>query len=132
MVRNFSQSAATLNLLRRFFLLSSLVVGLNSAAQAQTAPGKGYEFMTMSTFESSIKSLSQMLLAPAFQGKSKIQLEDFGGLSASKNLDKYQRNAVTITQQLEALTTAGWELVHVYPVSEMGVLTTRYLFRKAK
>jgi hypothetical protein len=86
----------------------------------------------MTTFESSTKALSQILLAPPVQGKTEIQLEDFGGISTKKNLDKYQRNALLISQQLEALTTAGWELVHVYPVSETGVFTTRYLLRKAK
>ncbi|MDO7845490.1 hypothetical protein Q5H92_03905 [Hymenobacter sp. M29] len=118
--------------LRRIFVLFGLVAGLSLTAHAQTAPPRAYEFMTMSTFESQAKALSHILLAPPFQGKADIQLEDFGGFSTSKNLDKYQRNALLVTQQLEALTAAGWELVHVYPVSEVGVLTTRYLFRKAK
>jgi len=73
-----------------------------------------------------------MIIVPPFAGKSEIQLEDFGGFSASKNLDKLQRNTLLINQQLSAITSAGWELTNVYPVAEMRGFITRYLFRKVK
>ncbi|WP_156176270.1 hypothetical protein [Hymenobacter terrenus] len=132
MARSFSRLTTNLISPQRFLLFFGLVVGLDLAAHAQTSSPKVYEFMTMNTLESQSKSLSHILLAPDFQGKSDIQLEAFGGFSTSKNLEKYKGNSLLITQQLEALTAAGWELVHVYPVSDTGVFTTRYLFRKAK
>ena len=87
----------------------------------------------MTTSESQSKTFARILIAPAFQGKSEIQLETFGGMASdARNLDKLQRNTLLVNQQLEALTGAGWELVQVYPVTDTGVLITRYLFRKGK
>ena len=83
--------------------------------------------------ESQTKAVAKILIMPAFQGKSEIQLEDFGGFSAEKNLAKLQHNTELVNQQLSELTVAGWELVQAYPFASMpGLFTTRYLFRKAK
>jgi hypothetical protein len=113
-------------------LVAILLLGITRSISAQTAPPPAYEFLTVTTFESQIKVLARIVIAPAFAGKSEIQLEDFGGFSAAKNLDKLQRNTLLINQQLSDITSAGWELAHVYPVAETGVLITRYLFRKVK
>jgi hypothetical protein len=129
MIRKFSLLPAQLHWLRPFFFLFGLVAGLNLTAQAQSSTAKGYQFLTVTAFESQVKVLSKIIVVPAFEGKSEIQLEDFGGFSTSKNVEKLERNTLLINQELEALTTAGWELVQVYTI---GTLTTRYLFRKAK
>lgn len=115
----------------RFFLLVAVLIGLAPTAQAQAAP-PAYQFLTVITLESGAKVLSKVIFSPAFQGKSEVDLEAFSGFSTTKNLEKSQRNALLINQQLEALTASGWELVHVYPIPETGTITTRYLFRKAK
>ena len=111
----------------------------NSVAHAQTAASTGvvaahgYDFLTVTSMESGAKSLAKILIVPAFQGKSEIQLEDFGGFSTEKNIAKLQHNTDLIQQQLSELTVAGWELVQTYPfISSPSLVTTRYLFRKAK
>jgi hypothetical protein len=121
-----------LSTVARFVCLVGLWIGLVPGARAQTGPPRTYEFLTMTTFESQAKVLSHIYMTPAFQGKSDIQLEDFGGISASKNMDKLQRNTTVINQQLEAITAAGWELTFVYTITETGTIGTRYLFKKAK
>ena len=116
----------------RQLLLVLLLLGVYTTAAAQTTPPRAYDFLTVLTLESGTKALSRILITPAFEGKTEVQLEDFGGLSISKNLEKAQRNTLLVNQQLTALTVGGWELVQVYPVAEAGILTTRYLFRKPR
>jgi hypothetical protein len=113
-------------------LLVLLSLGICTKAAAQNTPPRAYDFLTVMTLESGAKALSRIFITPAFEGKSEIQLEDFGGLSVSKNMEKMQRNTLLVNQQLTALTVGGWEIVQVYPVAETGVLTTRYLFRKPR
>jgi hypothetical protein len=119
-------------LLGAALLLSSPVAHAQTAAVALAA--YGYDFLTMTTVESPAKSLSKLLITPAFQGKTETQLEVFGGfVSADKNLEILQRNTQTINQQLSDLTVAGWELVEVHTISTVSnACTTRYLFRKAR
>ena len=116
----------------RLSLLMGLLTSFSPSASAQTGPTPAYQFLTLTTFESSAKAFAKIIITPAFEGKTEIQLEDFGSLSTDKNLAKLQHNTLLINQQLEALSSAGWELAQTYPVSMAGVLTTRYLFRKAK
>lgn len=119
----------------RLLLLIGLYLGFASTVQGQVAtPPRTYEFMTVSTFESSAKSLARILIAPAFQGKSDIQLEEFSlnSLYNTKNQEKFQRNTLVVNQLLESITAAGWELAHVYHFAEHEIEGTRYLFRKAK
>ena len=119
--------------LDRFLLLTGLLASFAFSARAQAAPSVGYTFLTLTTSESQSKTFARILIAPAFQGKSEIQLETFGGMASNaRNLDKLQRNTLLVNQQLEALTGAGWGLVQVYPVADTGVLMTRYLFREGK
>ncbi len=113
-------------------LLVLLSLGVCTPAAAQTSPPRAYDFLTVITLESQAKAYSRIIITPAFEGKSEVQLEDFGALSGSKNLEKIQRNTLLVNQQLTALTVGGWELVQVYPVAETGILTTRYLFRKPR
>lgn len=114
-------------------LMSSLAAQAQVAAPAGAAAARGYDFLTLTSMESGSKVLAKILIVPAFQGKSEIQMEDFGGFSAEKNLAKLQHNTELIQQQLSELTVAGWELVQTYPfISSPNLVTTRYLFRKAK
>jgi hypothetical protein len=129
-----------LNLLRPLGLLfttgllvSNLTAQAQMAAPAGAIAAHGYDFLTLTSMESGSKVLAKILIVPAFQGKSEIQMEDFGGFSAEKNLAKLQHNTELIQQQLSELTVAGWELVQTYPfISSPNLVTTRYLFRKAK
>jgi hypothetical protein len=119
-------------LLYRLVVRAFLLLG-TPAAFAQVPAPHGYDFLTLTSMESSTKSVAKILITPAFQGKTEIQLEDFGGFSAEKNLGKLQHNIELVNQQLTELTAAGWELVQAYPFTSVpGLFTTRYLFRKAK
>lgn len=110
-----------------------LAAGLPAAAQTGAPAAPGYSFLTVTTMESTAKSLAKIVITPAFQGKSEIQLEEFSGLSTEKYLAKLQHNTEVINQQLTDLTVAGWELVQTYPfTSNSGPVATRYLFRKAR
>jgi hypothetical protein len=120
-------------LLSAGLLLSGPVPHAQAAVPTVAPAAHGYDFLTVTSMESSTKSVAKILITPAFQGKSEIQLEDFGGFSAEKNLSKLQHNTQLVNQQLSDLTTAGWELVQAYPFTSVpGLFTTRYLFRKAK
>lgn len=102
-------------------------------APAQSTPAKGYDFLTVTAIESSTKSLARLIITPAFQGKTEVQLEAPGGLSFDKNLAKIARNTELVNRQLTDLTAAGWELVQAYPFTySPDFPTTRYLFRKAR
>ena len=114
-------------------LLSSPVARAQMAPAAGAPAAHGYDFLTVTSMESGSKAFAKILLVPAFQGKSEIQLEDFGAFSNQKNFDKLQHNTELLHQQLSDLTVAGWELVQTYPfISSPSLVTTRYLFRKAK
>lgn len=114
-------------------LLSSPVAHAQVAVPTTVPAVHGYDFLTVTSMESGAKSLAKLLIVPAFQGKSEIQLEDFGGFSTEKNIAKLQHNTELIQHQLSDLTVAGWELVQTYPfINSPSVVTTRYLFRKAK
>ncbi|WP_345235939.1 hypothetical protein [Hymenobacter saemangeumensis] len=98
--------------------------------QAQAARPQAYDFLTMTSFESSSDAVAKIFFSPAFNGKTEVQLEDLGGMSVSKNLAKLQRNSMVINQQLSDLSVAGWELVQVYPITNSAAI--RYLFRKPR
>jgi hypothetical protein len=109
-----------------YFMLASVLL-LSSPALAQTTPTT-YEFLTLAARESSVGTLSQITFAPAFQGKTQLQLEELPA-SFAKSVPAHQHNLVTINQQLEALTAAGWELVQVFGPESQG---REYLFRRRK
>lgn len=133
MVDFFRLSTLSASLLTASLLLGSLVANAQTVGSVGAIASHGYDFLTLTSMESQSKSLSKILITPAFQGKSEIQLEDFGGFSAEKNLAKLQHNTELVNQQLADLTAAGWELVQAYPFTSVpGLVTTRYLFRKAK
>jgi hypothetical protein len=118
----------------RCLLAAILVVLGTAAASAQAGPAAphGYDFLTLTSLESTSKAASKIYLAPAFQGKSEVQLEDFNAFGFDKNREKLQTNMQLVNQQLSELTVAGWELVQVYPLPSQTVIITRYLLRKAK
>jgi hypothetical protein len=109
-----------------YFLLASVLL-LNRPALAQTTPIT-YEFLTLAARESSVGTLSQITFAPAFQGKTQLQLEETPA-SFAKSVPAHQRNLVMVNQQLEALTAAGWELVQAFSTDSQG---REYLFRRRK
>ncbi len=127
--------------LRAFFLSALLVLGAQVALAQNIITGsgpQGYDFMTVTTIESFRKAEAKMLLTPAFQGKTEIPLAD-GDITrlTANDITKITQNTLLVTQQLGALTAAGWELVQVYAVSPLSGAgynspITRYLLRRAK
>lgn len=123
-----------------YLLFTGLLLPLRPA-WAQVAPPAsavlhGYDFLTVTEFEGYTKNRARILITPAFQGKTEVQLDDLNGssLSVNKDLEVIQRNTLVLNQQLSELTAAGWELVDVHVVTTLSTTnnTTRYLFRKAK
>jgi hypothetical protein len=110
------------------FLLAAGLLCSAGHAQAQAAPLPAYEFLTVVDNESIVKRASKLVFAPAFQGRSEIQLAELPNPGSEKDLATYQQNQQLVVQQLGELTTAGWELVHV----SYGQERNQYLFRKVK
>lgn len=105
-------------------LLSTPLVSL-----AQAAPPATYEFLTLLESESQQNSFAKIMFAPAFQGKTEIQLENLPGTaSGNKFMTTHRQNIEVVNQQLEAITAAGWELVHVSADDR----AREYLFRRVK
>jgi hypothetical protein len=110
-------------------LLLVLALSLSFPALAQTATA--YEFLTLSAIESGSSKLSQITFAPSFQGKTQVQLEEIPS-SFEKMILAHQHNLTTVNQQLEAITVAGWELVHAFGADANGLHEREYLFRRRK
>jgi hypothetical protein len=109
-----------------------LAIGLLVAplvSLAQTSASATYEFLTLLESESQQNSFAKILFAPAFQGKTEIQLESLPGTAAgNKYMTIHRQNVEIVNQQLEAITAAGWELVHV----SVDDRAHEYLFRRPK
>jgi hypothetical protein len=123
----------------RYALLFSLLLALGSrpAAAQLLAPtqARAYDFATVTMVESTVKSLSKLLLAPAFNGRAEIQLDAIAAFLPGARLDQLRRNNEVLVQTLGELSSAGWELIQVAPATlatDKDVSVTRYLFRKAK
>ena len=103
-------------------------------AQASPAAPHGYDFLTVTTLESSYKKEPHILFTPAFQGQSALSLPQSSLYATSpEDLAKLTETTALIDQKLSALTVDGWELVHVNSlVTAANRPMTRYLFRKAK
>ena len=110
-------------------LLLAALLSLPIASLAQSAKPPVYEFLTVVDSEAQGSSWAKLLFAPAFQGKSQVQLEHLPGTtSGDKYLAVQQQNLQLVNQYLGEVTAAGWELVHVFG----GEMKTSYLFRKEK
>ena len=126
--------------LLRYLLFVGFLLPLRPAWAQVVPPASaaphGYDFLTVTEFEGLTKNKAKLLITPAFQGKTEVQLDDLNGSSFSvkKDLETFQRNTLVLNQQLSELTAAGWELVDISVISilTVGDTTTRYLFRKAK
>ncbi len=85
--------------------------------------------------EAPTKNMAKLLIAPAFNGRTEVQLEPAGGFSAATILERVRHNNEVLAQSLGELSGAGWELIQVSPaplVVDKTVTATRYLLRKAK
>ena len=123
----------------RPLVLAGLLLALapRPAAAQLLAPSTAqtYNFLTVTMVESTVKSLSKLLIAPAFNGRTEIQLDAQGAFLPSSRLDQLRRNNEVLSQSLSELSAAGWELIQVSPAtlaSDKDVSVTRYLLRKAK
>lgn len=123
----------------RYVLLFNLLLALGSrpAAAQLLAPtqARTYEFLTATMVESTVKSQSKLLLAPALNGRAEIQLEAIAAFLPGARLDQLRHNDEVLVQILGELSSAGWELIQVAPATlatDKDVSVTRYLFRKAK
>lgn len=107
-------------------------------AAAQLLPAthaQAYDFLLVTTIEASTRKMAKLLFAPAFQGRTEIQLESIGSLSSASLLEQLRQNNEVVAQTLGELSAAGWELIQVATAPFTGdrdVTTTRYLLRKAK
>lgn len=117
----------------------SLLLALGShAAAAQMLPaanGQPLDFMTLTSIEAPTKKMAKLLFAPAFKGRTEVQLESVGALSTATLLEQLRQNNETLTRALGELSAAGWELIQVSPAPltvDKDVFVTRYLLRKAK
>ncbi|MBH8567321.1 hypothetical protein KB206_00380 [Microvirga sp. STS02] len=112
-------------------LLLAFAILAGPAAFAQSVPATAYEFLTVAELQAQQDGLAKLQFAPAFQGKTEIQLERLPGtISAAKYMGAYRHNMEVVNQQLEAVTAAGWELVHV---SSSPVMSGHeFLFRRPK
>ena len=98
-------------------------------ALAQTTAPNTYEFLTVVESQAQQSSFAKILFAPAFQGKTEQQLQDLPGTAAGgKYIATYRQNLEAVNQQLETVTAAGWELVHVSSTDRGH----DYLFRRRK
>lgn len=116
-------------LLAAGLLLAGPALGQVSSVASPTT--STYEFLTVVEMEAPISRAARLLFAPSFQGKTQVSLEEVTG-SADKIALAYQRNLVTLNQQLEAITAAGWELVGVTTSSVFVGSNHEYLFRRRK
>jgi len=99
-----------------------LLVGRPALAQTT------YTFLTVIEQESRTANTAKVLFAPAFQGKTDVPLAPLASLSDVKNQATHRENVEFLNQQLEAVTTAGWELVTVTGLSGAH----EYVFRRRK
>lgn len=118
---------------------AGLLLALSShAASAQMLPaanGQPVDFMTLTSIEAPTKKMAKLLFAPAFNGRTEVQLESVGAFSTATILEQLRQNNETLTKTLGELSVAGWELIQVSPAPltvDKDVVTTRYLLRKAK
>lgn len=99
-----------------------LLVGRPTLAQTT------YTFLTVIEQESGTANTAKVLFAPAFQGKTEVQLAPVASMLAAKNQATHRENVELLNQQLEAVTAAGWELVTVTGLAG----THEYVFRRRK
>ncbi|MGI4873756.1 MAG: hypothetical protein ACRYFX_21565 [Janthinobacterium lividum] len=122
-----------------WLILTALLLLLtNRPAAAQllpaAVPARTSDFMTLTVLESPLKNMAKLLLTPAFNGRSEIQLEDAVVL-ASTRLEHLCHNNEVLSQSLGELSAAGWELAEVHSVPFAGdkdILPTRYLLRRPR
>lgn len=114
----------------------AVLLAFSAVAAAARARPPAYTFLTVTVIESPYHNASRLLLSPAFQGKTELELEDEWTLVSKKDREHLQSNTVLINQTLSELSAAGWELVEVH-TSLLGTgpattTTTRYLLRQVK
>lgn len=134
LLQTILRAARPCALLAGLFFMSAPNSCFAQASGSTSGVAPTYDFLTVTTTESAgSKSDCKMLIAPPFSGKSEVQLETAYGIDGKKDRERLQLNAVAITQQLTAITAAGWELFQVYPLNlTSSLVATRYLFRKAQ
>ena len=111
-----------------YFLLAWVLLGAPLACRAQAAVPTTYEFLTLLESESQASGLAKIVFAPAFQGKNEVPLESLPNVISKNYLATHRQNLETVNRQLEAITAAGWELVHV----STDERAHEYLFRRRK
>ena len=115
--------------------LLALTPGPAAAQLLAPVATQTYSFLTVTMVESTAKSLSKLLIAPAFNGRTEIQLDAQAAFLPGNRLDQLRHNNEVLSQSLSELSAAGWELIQVSPAtlaSDKDVLVTRYLLRKAR
>ena len=121
---------------RRYWLSLALLLLASRPAAAQLLPVASstqvFDFMTLTALDSPLKNMARLLFAPAFNGRSEVQLEDIGALPGTR-LEHLRHNNELLSQTLGELSAAGWELIEVHSapfIADKDILTTRYLLRR--
>ena len=114
----------------KYQLFALLLLTIAFTSHAQTVQPTAYEFLTVIEHETQYYNKAKIVFAPAFQGKSVLGLETLPASNSDKHLVTLGRNLEVVNRQLEAITAAGWELVHVS--SEAVSSSHEYLFRRRK
>ncbi|NVO32292.1 hypothetical protein [Hymenobacter lapidiphilus] len=112
-------------------LLALALCGAPAFAFAQSAPVAAYEFLTVAELKQD--SDAKLLFAPAFDGKTEVQLARLPGATTNnraKFVATYRQNLELVNQHLAAVTAAGWELVQASPGTAAS--GHEYLFRRLK
>ena len=115
----------------KYLLITLVLLAAPASAGAQTAPVAGYEFLSVMELQNPNQGLAALVFAPAFAGKTDLPLAPLpNGFSGTKYVATYRQNLELVTQQLAAVTAAGWELVQVSTTILQG--GHLYLFRHPK
>ncbi|KAA9331668.1 hypothetical protein F0P96_15660 [Hymenobacter busanensis] len=125
------------------FCACALLLLLPLLPHAVRAQGKGYLYMQMTTIESVVAGglgRSRVMFTPEFKGTKETPMENLFSLTGI-NMSNVRANEETILRYLGEITTDGWELFQVTPLTQtlqsggstnQGIFMTRYTFRKAK
>ena len=121
-------------------LAASLLLAVGShPASAQLLPAplpaQAYSFLTLTLVTSPTKNMAKLLIAPAFNGRTAIQLEPVSAFLPASRLEQLRHNDEVLAQSLGELSAEGWELIQVSSASppeiDKDLTLSRYLLRKA-
>jgi len=77
----------------KHLLLALALLAAPTGARAQTAPGAGYEFLSVVELQNQNQGFAALVFAPAFAGKTELPLTPLpAGFSGTKYVATYRQN----------------------------------------